>query len=243
MDSGLIQILVIAFFVIISMMDGVARKKRQEQQREAGPQVGRPDEESDRGDMFSTTRDPIPETAPETTSEGMVPAELWEEIAALARGGPSPSTRRLPPTSVPEEEWAPDRAGVSSEEESRLDPAHQHVESHDHVEWEPDDPSTYRAAPTYDDDTLGTSIGAPASRVPARLSTRAVTERAERLPVLLPADEPDAARSTEKGTAVRRTLRHGGQASIRQAVILSEVLGPPAALRDVGHEPPGSDRR
>jgi hypothetical protein len=229
MDSGLIQILVIAFFVIISMMDGVARKKRQEQQREAGPQIGGPEEESDRGDMFSTTRDPISETALETTSEGMVPAELWEEIAALARGGPSPSTRRLPYTSVPEEESAMDPTEASDEEESWLDPAHQHVESHAHVEWEPEDRSTYRTAPSYDDEALGTS-------------TRAATERTERLPVLLPADEPVAARSTEKGTAVRQTLRHQGHASIRQAVILSEVLGPPAALRDVGHEPTGSRR-
>ena len=234
MGEGLIQLLVIGFFVVISMMDGVARKKRQAQQREAGARIDPHDESSDYGDLFSTTSETSLETTPEVTPEGVVPAELWEEIAGLARGGPSPSARQLPPTSAPEE---------GLEEESWLDPAHQHVESHDHVEWEPSDRSTYQPVPSYDDKTSSTSINIPASRSPVETSTRAVTECVATFPVLLPSDEPVAAiRSTNRGTSVRRSLLYGGQASIRRAMILSEVLGPPAALRDLDHEPPGSGR-
>ena len=210
MDSGLIQILVIAFFIIISMMDGAARKKRKEAQRrgEVGPGEGALDVGEHRS--MKTER----------TSEGMVPDELWEEIAALARGGPPPATDRAPyeadrapsglersPSGFEGSLSAYERpvpARVPEPEETSLRPEHQHVEDHDHVEWaSEEEPAEAVGEPDPDED-------------PGRASP-----------------EP------QKGRSVRRTLMHGDRESIRQAVILAEVLGPPVSLRDSDHEPPG----
>ena len=55
-----------------------------------------------------------------------------------------------------------------------------------------------------------------------------------------PDEDPGrASPEPQKGRSVRRTLMHGDRESIRQAVILAEVLGPPVSLRDSDHEPPG----
>ena len=215
MDSGLIQILVIAFFIIISMMDGAARKKRKEAQRrgEVGPGEG----VGDAGERHSMKTEPASRGR---MSEGMVPDELWEEIAALARGGPPPATDRAPheadraPSGLEHslsgfegslsgfERPMPARA--PEPEETSLRPEHQHVEDHDHVEWaSEEEPAEAVGEPDPDED-------------PGR-----------------------ASRTPRKGRSVRRTLMHGGRESIRQAVILAEVLGPPVSLRDSDHEPPG----
>jgi hypothetical protein len=146
-------------------------------------------------------------------SEGMVPDELWEEIAALAMGGPPPATDRAP--------YEVDRAPSGFEgslsglersvpvrapepEETSLRPEHQHVEDHDHVEWaSEEEPAEAVAEPDLDED--------PGRAYP----------------------------TPREGRSVRRTLIYGGRESIRQAVILAEVLGPPVSLRDSDHEPPG----
>ena len=98
-------------------------------------------------------------------------------------------------------------------EESYLRPEHQHVQDHDHVEWAPEEEPAY------------------------------LTEPAEAAGEADKADPDEdlgwATREPRKGSSVRRTLIHGGRESIRQAVILAEVLGPPVSLRDFGHEPPG----
>ena len=232
MDSGLIQILVIAFFIIISMMDGAARKKRQEAQRRGT--LGGPGEGvGDTGERHSMNTE---QASRGRMSEGMVPDELWEEIAALARGGPSPATDRVPleadraapgfersPSgfegSLSEFEGSlsgferPEPVRAPEPEESYLRPEHQHVQDHDHVEWAPEEEPAYPTAPALDEaDKAGEA-------------------------------DPDedlgwASREPRKGSSVRRTLIHGGRESIRQAVILAEVLGPPVSLRDLGHEPP-----
>ena len=226
MDDGLIQILVIAFFIIISMMDGVARKKRQKQQ--GGPELGRSEEDGGGGSLFSTTTEP--------TSEGMVPDELWEEIAALARGEPTPSTQALPPSRLPEVEPRSMPMDAAEPEETRLGPAHQHVERHDHVEWAPYDSPPYPVVPAADEMQPAHTI----EEFPTIATERAVSERFEVPLVAAWSDEPyKSRRPVETGASVRRTLIHGGHESIRQAVILSEVLGPPAALRGSDHKPPG----
>ena len=231
MDSGLIQILVIAFFIIISMMDGAARKKRKEAQRRGT--VGPGEGAGDAGERHSITTEPASRGR---MSEGMVPDELWEEIAALASGGPPPATDRAPDEadrapsgferspsgfegSLSEFEGPlsgferPVPVRAPEPEESYLRPEHQHVQDHDHVEWAPEEEPAYPTAPA-----LGEADKAGEA-------------------------DPDedlrwASREPRKGSSVRRTLIHGGRESIRQAVILAEVLGPPVSLRDFGHEPP-----
>ncbi len=269
MDSGLIQILVIAFFIIISMMDGAARKKRKEAQRrgEVGPGEG----VGDAGGLHSMKTE---RASRGRMSEGMVPDELWEEIAALARGGPPPATDRAP--------YEADRAPSGRErspsgfegslsgfegslsgferpmparapepEETSLRPEHQHVEDHDHVEWASEEEPAYPTVPDagaepliWDDYRLARTeeraVTRSAPPVPERAVSRGMAEPAEAVGESDPDEDPGrASRTPRKGRSVRRTLTHGGRESIRQAVILAEVLGPPVSLRDSDHEPPG----
>ena len=75
MDDGLIQFLVVAFFIIVSMMDGAARKRRK--QAQSLERLPTPDE-------FSEAADDLDQAV--ESSEEVVPTDLWQEIAALARG-------------------------------------------------------------------------------------------------------------------------------------------------------------
>ena len=75
MDDGLIQFLVVAVVIIVSMMDGAARKRRKQAQS-----LGTLLEPN----RLSEVADDLDQTA--ESSEGMVPEDLWQEIAALARG-------------------------------------------------------------------------------------------------------------------------------------------------------------
>ena len=75
MNDGLIQFLVVAVFIIVSMMDGAARKRRKQAQSLGTlPEPNR----------LSEMADDVDQTA--ESSEGMVPEDLWQEISALARG-------------------------------------------------------------------------------------------------------------------------------------------------------------
>ena len=106
-------------------------------------------------------------------------------------------------------------------EENSLSPAHQHVDGHEHVEW--------YGFEKWDVETAEAT--APEAPV-----------RPEALPAATVDEEPHRAstpRPHGKAEAVRRALALGGRENIRQAVILSEVLGLPAALRHSHHEPPG----
>ncbi len=263
MDEGLIQILVIAFFIIIAMMDSAARKKRQEAQRRGT--VGRGEGALDVGEHQSMKAE---RESRGQTSEGMVPDELWEEIAALARGGPPSASRPLPPRRVPGAEGRPaygdpaprgtpsgfERtapARAPEPEETSLRPEHQHVEDHRHVEWASEEDPAYPTAPgagaeplIWDDDRLARTeeraVTRSAPPVPERAISRGMAEPAEAVGEPGPDEDPGrVSRKPRKGRSVRRTLTHGGRESIRQAVILAEVLGPPVSLRDSDHEPPG----
>lgn len=85
MGDGYVQFLVIAFFVIITLMDGAKRRKRQDA-RQSG-QVPRP---------TGLSRTDDEEQLGEGSSEEMVPGELWKEMVTLAQGG-VPTGRTEPP--------------------------------------------------------------------------------------------------------------------------------------------------
>lgn len=112
MGDGLIQFLVIAVFVIISIMDGAARKRRKQAQ-----EMGLPPEPSELGEAgaLSGIKSPLhPSGAAddldwatessegsegsEGSEEGMGPVDLWEEITALASGEVPASQREQPAT-------------------------------------------------------------------------------------------------------------------------------------------------
>ncbi|MEE8147705.1 MAG: hypothetical protein V3T24_08890, partial [Longimicrobiales bacterium] len=87
MDDGLIQLLVIGVFVVISIMEGATRKKRQQDQA-----LQRPDE-TEVDFLRSLTGD---EQGEPEEGEGLVPDEIWAEIADLARGGTRPTPEPVP---------------------------------------------------------------------------------------------------------------------------------------------------
>ena len=126
-----------------------------------------------------------------SSSEGMIPADIWEEIAGLARG-------RLPePTPTPEPEPAPEPVEYLPRRSVERIPARP-VETH----------RVHRAHAGYGTDPSSREAlgaGRPRSAAVGQLSRDART--------------------------VRRQLRGGAAGALRQAVILQEVLGPPAAMR------------
>ena len=210
MDNGLIQFLVIAVFVIISMMDGAARKRRKEAQRlERMPEADRiPEAEDDLGEVAQS-------------SEGMVPEDLWQEITALARGEIPAAHRESPeardPSSTrdpsPEEaEWldasAPTgtRSGHLQGGYEHPDQAATHKEHAEVASERPHEPVLHAPEPSTD----------PTEAAPHRTPPR---------------------RSRDSGSLLAG-VRDGAKTSLRDAIVIAEVLDLPVALRGSDREPP-----
>ncbi len=231
MDDGLFQILVIAFFILISMMDARARRKRKQagRGRRAGP--------------GPTTAEAEPPSAAgtEASAEGMVPDQLWEEITTLAGGGSPPTTTRLPPARAPRGERPPARAEPSTSEhvrtgvpartpesrEATLHREHWRLETRDPMAWQPEDPTAPPRPLSVPEPRPERFIRVPDS-VAASAFGDEVRRRAEGKPLTPP-----------RAGSVRRTLAGAGRGRMRQAVIWAEILGRPVTLRDSDHEPPG----
>ena len=218
MNEGLIQVLVVAAFIIISIMDGAARKRRKAAQRlgqlptfegppEAADELGQADESSE-------------------GSEGMVPEDLWEEIAALARGErpereagsvlapttPDPGLTREPDSRM--EGWTAPEQDVPLETRSAdLQGGYSH----------PHQALTHREH---------AQVASPAQPLPEELSHEFVPHPPAR--PRKPQKEPGRARPAESLLA---GLRRGSKNSLREAVVLAEVLSPPLTLRDSGWKP------
>ncbi len=175
MDDGLIQMLVIGLFIVISMMEGITRKKRRQGQMTEQPT----DAEVDF--LGSLTGD---ERGDSETAEALVPDEIWAEIAELARGGTRPTPEPVPDpepvslvsTDSMEEEREEAREAVASATFHRRHSSH--------------------LADLEGDRHYAATVGGPSAML------RLFGERGGRV------DE------------------------LRRAVILSEILGPPIALRE-----------
>ncbi len=209
------QLIFIAVLILFSVLDAVAKKKRQGQVEEAGGEDGEAwtgeagweppggaDPERD-----GPGREPLPrytgpwgtevDTAP-PSSEGMVPSDIWEEIGALARGerlpepGPQPGSE--PRDVAPEPDLPPRVPSTSPIRRSQV--GVREVGSH----------PVHLAHAEYGTD--------PSERTPVRARRRGGP--------------------SEEVRAVRRALVEGGAAEARKAVILHEVLGKPLAYREDG---------
>lgn len=176
------------------------------------------------------------------SSEGLIPAEVWEEIAALARGEVPPSRAPAPQAPPP----APSRPVPTAKPLPVPAPT----------------PSPTPRVPRTPVPSRGRGgdprkVGRPEPRPPAPIRGRkAATAGPAREPALeeirdehpllathpgvggtgldrVTVSEADArARVRSEVTEVRRLLRSGSSGSLRKAVILGEVLGPPAALKE-----------
>jgi len=236
MDQGLIQLLVIGFFVIVSLMDGAARKRRkQAQEMGHAPEPSWPQEED--GD---------PGEGPES-SEGMVTRDLWEEIAALSRG-------EIPDRGLGSLSGSVARPDLTGSLDTPSD-TDAEVES-----WDvPDEPESWAR---YTDEDEGTSQPSEtrlrdlqsgyAHPDQAAAHERHAHERhAEGLSRSQQARSQQASApgpSLDSGQAPSRTgasrgllkgIRRGDRGALREAIILSEVLNPPVAFRDPSRRPPG----
>ena len=231
MDDGLIQFLFIAIFVIVSLMDGAARKRRKEAQR-----LGHTPEEAT---GIQEADDDLDEVA--QASEGIVPEDLWKEIAALARGetAPPPGGRPtldpsltrdlspeegvwagtgqdLPPNHVPGMDTG-ERVRGSAERPERLDapaatgtPLRDLQGGYEHPEQ----------AATHDQHRV--------RRLREQGPHEPVLHASEASPV--PTNAPP--RRAGASRSLLAGVRHGAKRSLREAIVIAEVLNPPIALRD-----------
>ena len=217
MNEGLIFWLIV---FAIAILQGIGQKRKQSGKGgEGGRKAGRPspagsgDRETDSVEDLSTrsgspaTRS-VPTTAQregrgEESSEGMLPAEVWEEIMGLARGEDRKDA---------EEEPSP----VSSYEEG-AEPAASPVPAPDPEPAPSPEPRTLRR----------TEIGGG-----TREGESVESRRREAAPVPAPVAVIPRPGRPLRGSSVRRDLfGSGSPEELRKAIVLREVLGPPVAYR------------
>ena len=231
MGDGFIQLLVIGFFIVISIMDGAARKKRQAAQlRGELPGPAGPSEIDD------------DERVGEGSSEGMVPEDLWGEIAALARGE-HPAQRTDPPP-APDAE-SPTVRRTESRTVSRTAQRSTRMAAYDGTDTgeaydRPDTVEVYDRSDIVSEPERATVTAAEVQPVPvqARRPFRELPHEHVLHSEIGIADSSDgAARTSREKGALREPM--GGVTSLRRAIVMAEVLRPPVALRVDNGEPYG----
>lgn len=257
MDDGLIQFLVVAFFIIVSMMDGAARKRRKQAQ-----DLGRlptPDE-------FSEVADDLDEAV--ESSEEVVPTDLWQEIAALARGevpgqgvgsagdsaarGPAvrdPSSTRDPSAtgdSDPDmEAWTVRDGGMQQMRTSATEDAGFGGRLFTESGERPEAPFS-TATPSVDlqsgyihpDQVASHQEHAHEEHAEVSPTTRPLMEERPHAFVLHASELSGKSRKNEREPrSLLSGVRSGAKKSLREAIVLAEVLSPPVVLRDSGWRP------
>ena len=185
MDDGLIQVLVIAVFVILSMMDGAARKRRKQAQSsehlpESPPQT--------REEIAAwSAEDDLGEAA--ESPEPVALKDVWEESATLAG------------REVPGREADPVRGPATVDADAILHEKH-------------------------------TEVAVPSRPVPAKRPHEFVLHS----PELAGRPQKELRRAQKRGDLLSG-VKDGAKNSLREAIILAEVLSPPVVLRDPGWKP------
>lgn len=186
MDDGLIQFLVIAVFVILSMMDGAARKRRkQAQSSEHLPES--PPQTREEISAWLAEDDDLGEAA--ESPEPVVLKDVWEEIATLAR------------REVPGREADPVRGPATVDADAILHEKH-------------------------------TEVAVPSRPVPAKRPHEFVLHSPE-----FAARPQKELRRAQERRDLLSGVKGGTKSSLREAIILAEVLSPPVVLRDPGWKP------
>ena len=220
MGEGLIQFLVVAAFVIISMMDAAARRRR----KEAQGQGNLPTAEG-----FPEAADDLDEVS--ESSEGLALQDVWQEVAALARGEVPASQREGPET--------PDRSPMDdppSGLEAWTAPE-QDVETNTGL-------ADLQAGYLHPDQAASHEEHAHERHAEVASPPRPEELQPEELPhefVPHPREQPSKPqqepRPAQPGRSLLRGVRRGAKSSLREAIILAEVLSPPVTLRDSGWTP------
>lgn len=228
------ELIFFGVIILFSILDAIAKKKRQgteTEEVEAPPTEASPVEDEARwggmpgyeapssdpdGDGIPGA--PLPEyTRPyggegASSSEGMVPRDIWEEIGALARGEQPPEPVAPEPD---EEELATWDDEPSYEDPERL-------------------PSRIPSTSPIRRSQVGArevgSRGGSGKHFIHGSHADYGTDPSGRKPV----PEPASGGPSREVRAVRQALMEGGSDAARRAVILHEILGPPVAYRDEG---------
>lgn len=233
------QLIFIGIIALFTILEGIARSKKKrdaeaqlplpegtewEPVREELPdRVSTPDrhrvgEADDPVEPYTSVLDRPREERPDrgtarsdpTSSEGLIPADIWEEITALARGQglPTPTPSPPPQPRLPVPPPRPVRT-----EAPRLERPAPVVRTH-------------RPPPVTRPDRAPTSGEHSVHKTHPKYG-RPMQERLTRMDVA--ADHE--VRANQDVVAVRGLLS-GGRSLLRQAVILREVLGPPVSKRE-----------
>lgn len=223
--EGIGELLVIAVFVLITLIEGLGRRKKTGKGKEkptpepsdvdSGVEGPPSTETVDLGRKHKTA--PVgggnEEEAPSTSSEGLVPQDVWDEILGLAR----------------ETEEAPKKGRDSKEE--RVDEEAETLEelpSFEARSLEPLEPREEETRggvepPKRSRKTIP-ALDRPVPAIPSSPSGR---------PVSVAGGTPRAgARPPGAGRSLRRWLFGEGREDLRKAVVLQEVLGPPMGMRE-----------
>lgn len=249
MGDGVGSFLVVLFFIIVSMMDGAARKRRRAaQQLEHLPgSDDLPDEEEDLGRFLESSEGRFiepdggvaiefdremtiepDEAIEQEPSEGIGPADLWEEIAALARGE-SPvrrlqdyAARARGSTAAPADTAVDTPAGVLGSEEAYSSPGESLP-----VETRPADLQAGYAHP----DQADTHQEHAQVVTPARPLSEGRPHEFALHPTASPTRQEKKPAPAQQAQNLLEAVTRGDKQSLRDAIILSEVLSPPIALR------------
>ena len=231
MDSGLIQMLVIGLFIVITMMEGATRKKRRQAQA-----LQRPDE-TEVDFPRSLTGD---EQGESEATEGLVPHDIWAEIGELARGGTAPTAEPAPdpeprlrvdagptrvalplPVSVPEGREVRESVAMTPYEPASLVRTDSREEESEEEREEAKEEEREEAK----EEEREEAKGAVASATFHRLHSSDLAD--------LEKDAHYARASGGRSAMLRLFGERGGRADeLRRAVILSEILGPPVSMRE-----------
>jgi hypothetical protein len=183
MDDGLIQFLVIAFFVIVTMMDGAARKRR----KQAQSSEHLPESLLERN-RLQGAEDDLGEAA-ESPGVRMELKDVLEEVRFQFLG------------KVPGREADPVRGPATVDADAILHEKH-------------------------------TEVAVPSRPVPAKRPHEFVLHSPE-----LAARPQKELRRAQKRRGLLSGVKGGAKSSLREAIILAEVLSPPVVLRDPGWKP------
>jgi hypothetical protein len=223
------EVIFVLLFIGLSIMEGLGRRRKAQQQKGAPgkppaprPRTPAPDQLETRelgaGTPDTRMSGPRSPAGKEAGSEGLIPAEVWDEILGLARGG-GPEPRRWPPQTESNASSGIEDGGpedIHTAEARSLEPVH--LEDEREVSRPERVPVLAGSTP-------------PAHRSTA--ARRASGARAVAAAKGEQATPGDQARIRSRGPVKGKGLFGAGTPEeLRKAIVLREVLGPPVGLRE-----------
>ena len=258
MDEGLAQILFFLAVIVFSIIDAVARKRKKEREMGGIDPSGEGEDETEEDIRFGREKAaPSPwESEAEfemeeaeveaAAAEGMIPADLWEEITGMKRP-PSPDVPRAP---VPEHEYtaptpAPMPWGGGQPTQSDRERDWRETTQARSSEARSSEARSSQARPdAFPDRLRPTELAIEAERI--RKMGRSALPEVEVAPVIH-RGFPEARTGKRRGRGgalageLRKTLR-GDAKALQKAVLYREILGRPIGSREGpgGWEEPAS---